>query len=383
MQFLKNPFVLAILGGVLVGVAIALNLMLQDDDLIEPITSEVIVQQSEQAQSNIESPPEIEVSPTAPENEVVAQPQSTQPAQLTELDVVTEPSQVASVDAITSQVESQTETPVAAQDMAPAFDVVRITIDGHAVIAGKAEHDSNVKVLINDELLGAVSADKHGEWVYVPSNPLDPGTHRLSLQSSTANGVVVNSDQTVLINVPERNTDKADESFAVVVSADPAKPTQILQKPGEPSVSLLSIDAIDYNKDGEFSITGTAKANSLVNVYLDNTYIGTSQTTNSGQWFLQPETRVKPGQYQLRADQVDDKGDVLERITMPFVRDELKPNIDPDNYYVVQPGNSLWRIARGTYGEGMQYTVIYMANKDQIGNPDMIFPGQIFSLPEN
>ena len=49
---------------------------------------------------------------------------------------------------------------------------------------------------------------------------------------------------------------------------------------------------------------------------------------------------------------------------------------------VVQPGNSLWRIARGTYGSGLQYTVIYEANKDQIRDPDLIYPGQIFTLPK-
>ena len=49
---------------------------------------------------------------------------------------------------------------------------------------------------------------------------------------------------------------------------------------------------------------------------------------------------------------------------------------------MVQPGNTLWRIARDTYGRGVQYTVIYGANKDQIRDPDLIYPGQIFTLPE-
>nr|MDJ0980603.1 LysM peptidoglycan-binding domain-containing protein [Kiloniellales bacterium] len=46
-----------------------------------------------------------------------------------------------------------------------------------------------------------------------------------------------------------------------------------------------------------------------------------------------------------------------------------------------QPGNSLWRIARGAYGTGNRYTMIFEANKDQIRNPDLIYPGQIFVLP--
>jgi nucleoid-associated protein YgaU len=48
---------------------------------------------------------------------------------------------------------------------------------------------------------------------------------------------------------------------------------------------------------------------------------------------------------------------------------------------VIQPGNSLWRISRVIYGHGVEYTVIYEANKAQIRNPHRIYPGQIFATP--
>ena len=49
---------------------------------------------------------------------------------------------------------------------------------------------------------------------------------------------------------------------------------------------------------------------------------------------------------------------------------------------IVQPGNSLWRIARRLYGKGIQYTTIFGANRDQIVDPSLIYPGQIFIVPE-
>ena len=52
-----------------------------------------------------------------------------------------------------------------------------------------------------------------------------------------------------------------------------------------------------------------------------------------------------------------------------------------DGKVVVQPGNSLWRLARTTYGSGLRYTIIYQANKEKIANPDLIYPGQVFQLP--
>lgn len=48
---------------------------------------------------------------------------------------------------------------------------------------------------------------------------------------------------------------------------------------------------------------------------------------------------------------------------------------------IVQPGNSLWRIARRTLGGGIHYSEIYQANRDQIRDPNLIYPGQIFTVP--
>jgi nucleoid-associated protein YgaU len=48
---------------------------------------------------------------------------------------------------------------------------------------------------------------------------------------------------------------------------------------------------------------------------------------------------------------------------------------------VVSRGDSLWRISQVTYGAGMRYAFVYKANRDQIRNPDRIYPGQIFVLP--
>jgi nucleoid-associated protein YgaU len=51
------------------------------------------------------------------------------------------------------------------------------------------------------------------------------------------------------------------------------------------------------------------------------------------------------------------------------------------DYVIVQPGNSLWRIARRVLGEGMSYVHIYEANQAQIRDPDLIYPGQVFEIP--
>jgi nucleoid-associated protein YgaU len=45
-------------------------------------------------------------------------------------------------------------------------------------------------------------------------------------------------------------------------------------------------------------------------------------------------------------------------------------------------GDSLWRISSHVYGNGVRYKQIYAANAAQIRNPRLIYPGQIFVLPQ-
>lgn len=49
---------------------------------------------------------------------------------------------------------------------------------------------------------------------------------------------------------------------------------------------------------------------------------------------------------------------------------------------IIRKGDNLWTIARRVYGSGVKYTTIYEANANNISNPNLIFPGQVFELPD-
>ena len=49
---------------------------------------------------------------------------------------------------------------------------------------------------------------------------------------------------------------------------------------------------------------------------------------------------------------------------------------------IIRRGDTLWQISRRIYGKGVRYTTIYLANEDQITDPDRIIPGQIFGVPD-
>lgn len=49
--------------------------------------------------------------------------------------------------------------------------------------------------------------------------------------------------------------------------------------------------------------------------------------------------------------------------------------------YTVKSGDCLWNIAKKQLGNGADYTKIYNLNKDKIKNPNLIYPGQVLTLP--
>ena len=84
--------------------------------------------------------------------------------------------------------------------------------------------------------------------------------------------------------------------------------------------------------------------------------------------------------------EVDEDGTVLSRVETPFKREdqELLGTRDTGRKIqaiTVQPGNTLWAISRDKYGEGVLYVRIFQANRDRIRDPDLIYPGQVFTVP--
>ncbi|MEL6964495.1 MAG: LysM peptidoglycan-binding domain-containing protein, partial [Pseudomonadota bacterium] len=80
---------------------------------------------------------------------------------------------------------------------------------------------------------------------------------------------------------------------------------------------------------------------------------------------------------------IDATGQSVARLETPLTRVAQPPvqGAAKVDYVVVQPGNSLWRIARRLSGDGFNYVYIFEANEAQIRDPDVIYPGQVFEVP--
>ena len=165
----------------------------------------------------------------------------------------------------------------------------------------------------------------------------------------------------------------------------------------------LVLDTIGYSDAGDVLLSGRAVANSVIRVYLDNKSVAKFDAAADGRW-RGKLGRIVPGLYTLRLDAVDAAGKVISRLETPFVREnpeDLRPlettaapktndasdstpakTTPPIRVVTVQTGDTLWAISRERYGDGVLYVKVFEANRHHIRDPDLIYPGQVFAIPD-
>jgi nucleoid-associated protein YgaU len=290
-------------------------------------------------------------------------------------------------------VEAQATTPpkVAAPDR-PSFDIVRVSPQGSAVIAGRATPNAEVTVRDNGQDIGHAQANQDGQFVVLPERTLSAGGQELTLTERAPGKPEVAGDAPVVLVVPGPEPAKSDAAappvptgpVAVLTPTD-AAPRVLQSAPsGEPAVQMsgkVGLDVVDYDEHGGIRFAGTGAPGSVVRLYVDNSAVGEALVDAMGRWGLVPLAPIAPGDHHLRVDDIGGKGQVTARVELPFQRAALSSEQVQAGQVIVQPGQNLWRIARHAYGQGIRYTVIYRANRSQIRNADLIYPGQVFAIP--
>lgn len=326
------------------------------------------------------------------------------------------------------------ETPSVPEPTPPAgplFDTFRVETDGSIVIAGRAEPGQVVDIVLGGVAIDRVTADAGGSFVALPvAGPSDlprrlsllADPDGLQLRSETSYMVapifapVVIADTVVAPDEPAPSTEVASLDTvpqqqqapalpvieeAVTPPSVPDTPT-VLQAdssgvrvvPSSPALAVpnVALDAITYDPQGEVQLTGRATGAGAVQIYIDNEPLTTSPIAPGGDWRVDlPD--IDTGVYTLRVDEVDPEGEVVSRVETPFKREEaadvaavLAEETGVEGFEVavktVQPGATLWAIAEETLGNGIFYVEVFEANTDLIRDPNLIYPGQIFRLPE-
>jgi len=289
----------------------------------------------------------------------------------------------------------------AANDNLPRFDVAEVDELGNGVFSGRAFR--NVRVWLkklDGSVVGETVSLEDGSFTILTNTPLPEGESVLALVAEEIPGgeIKVASERLVISRFPGgpalivAQKDTADTVSRILQEPVTRKPFDTAQKSEDnASVSksnaskesaegkLLEIKIIDYDDKGRLAISGKAKPGSKISIEVNGRTIGSTNTDDQGQWSLTTIEGMADGANKIVAKA--SLGDEYSTTSMPFAPDELVQKFPKGRLVVVQPGNSLWRIARRTYGSGFRYTVIFAANRDQVTNPDLIYPGQVLHTP--
>ncbi|GHC68912.1 LysM peptidoglycan-binding domain-containing protein [Limoniibacter endophyticus] len=328
-----------------------------------------------------------------------------------------------------AQSSAGTDAPVAEQGdqqreaASPAFDVVRVEPNGSLVIAGMAGPNAAVSLLSGSRELAQVKADATGSFAVVLDDPLKPGDYQLVLRATGEDGSVMMSGQTAVVAVPENS-----QGDVLALVEQPGAPSRLITLPEKPAETVqeqetraeteptretspaqaqsgkpapITVQAVEIEGDHIF-IAGQGLVDKRVRVHANDILLGQTSVDAEGRYLVESRRDLPVGDYIIRAELLEPNGrDVIGRATVPFRRvageniaatapagqgqgqaGEANALQAVDGSVIIRRGDTLWHISRRVYGRGTRYTTIYLANQEAIRNPNLILPGQVFSVPE-
>ena len=337
--------------------------------------------------------------------------------------------QAAAPAATSPRAPDKAPSQAAALPVGPAFDVVNVDPSGDAVIAGRASPNAKVELRDAGKTVAEATADAAGQFVIVPSAPLAPGDHSLSLAANDAKaGPETSKTVAVSVAAPQAkvavsNPPPADAKSGAASPTQEAKaaaPTnatapalslamRTVAKPSSPAGSRVAIQTVEADAAGGLIARGFAEPKATVRLYLNDADVADAKTQADGRWSLTIKNGMIPGDYLMRADEINPGGAaVVASANTPFAYPEAPPAASPaamlagsssaepssppspadpviDSVQTkrVATGHTLWELSRNYYGDPTRYPEIYEANKWEIHNPNLIFPGQVVVVPKS
>ena len=253
----------------------------------------------------------------------------------------------------------------------PSFDMVRIEKTGNIMIAGRNVRESNISIVIDKKIVATERTNKDGEFVYAPTTVLKPGNYVISLIDADKN---IKSADSVFVYVSEHGY---KNSVSLLMTKNGSK---IMQAPQLMDGDLV-VSKIDYLSSGRIVVTGRALPRLRVSLSLNDKYIGFARVSDYKNFGLGADvSKLEPGaDYKLNVRLHDGEGNTVANIEHQFVMPEMTG--DDDTFYTVRRGDCLWIIARNFLRRGILFSIV--AERNNIKNPDLIFPEQLLQIPVN
>ena len=413
----------------------------QPEALSPAVTQPVVTAEANEAETTVADPPEPEADTTeAADAGEVALPE--EPAVDPASEVTAEEANSAEIGAVQEAAEEPAPTPpsfdlvrvekdgsaLVAGSAAPG-STVSLRVIGSELAAVPADGQGNFVAMFNlapsaaPRVLSMIMTMGDGTEVPADATVVIGPTIAPALVAEAEALVVADDTAAAGSTATEEPVAEAAPSAvseapaALLVTDEGAKVLQSAAEIAPELVANVTIDTITYTEAGAVQLAGRGTAERTVRLYLDNAQVAEAAIAATGDWAV-TLSDVAPGVYVLRADQLAAEGKVTSRFETPFKRETVEAlaaaadvdapaataEVEPaaaetdlaateepaetaaadaagPTTVTVQPGFTLWRIATENLGEGIRYVQVFEANKDQIRDPDLIYPGQVFTIP--
>jgi nucleoid-associated protein YgaU len=277
------------------------------------------------------------------------------------------------------------------------IDLARVKPDGAAVFAGTAAPNAKIRIFEGDILLGETTANANGEWVIVPEKSLAVGQHLISVAMERSDGTTEMADRSLAVEIYQDTETKplvallpetATEVPVLIQSPDDedkSKPaaTTPTKLQANRQIAALAPSAIVWRDASHILISGTARGGVRVAVNDAKGQFGEALVLADGAWQVAGGLDMDIAVNHLRFALFDDANQIIARYDLPVKARDLAKGQDGSPLVVVNKGDMLWRIAYHQLGEGVKYVDIVRRNKQDIADPDLIFPKQIFAVPQS
>ena len=312
------------------------------------------------------------------------------------------------------------------------YEIVLRSTDSNGVVMTSAETAIvSIPETGSDEVIALVEAPgEPSRLITVPevetaSAPIE--ANKAENESTAAEEAAPSQDSSEQATVETANVEPAAEPVT-----EPASATANEEK-------RVRIEAVEIDGPTVF-VAGAAKPGTKLRIYANEILLGDTQASAQGRFLIEVNRDLPVGDYIIRADALSSNGaEVVMRAAVPFTRSageklaavavpattklpneppkieqdapvaqasetppaseqapatnvqatapangaEIEQPLTPvENSVVIRRGDTLWHISKRVYGQGIKYTTIYKANDEQIRDPDMIWPGQVFALPD-
>ena len=231
------------------------------------------------------------------------------------------------------------------QDGAPSAAKPAVTIDtisyssnGAVILGGRGQSGNFVRIYLDNQSIATSKIAADGYWSLELSD-IEPGIYTLRV-------------------------DELNEAGDVVSRAE----TPFKREAAEELANLMAADA---DADSDVSPAGAPKED-------------TAPEKNNAQAVTQGAVTVQPEVAGLGAqdEQSSEAGSVATEGLPAETAAALRTPSRTFRVRTVQPGSTLWAIAKESYGAGIEYFKVFEANKERIRDPDLIYPGQVFEIPD-